>query len=292
MRSAAAALRDVTTLSLAAPAPPQVCTLTTHAVLRVGDRVREYSTLWRVRKSLRQVTPAGGGVFDVATLARVQTPVQGAEQLTADLAALLHTLVVETDRTGRVVRVVNKPQLRAQWANQVLPGLQKKYRGDPEVPPALLAQLGHVLDGDDALEEVLAESPEYGVLFPPLYGRPLSTDVPVAGTAVLAQFVGAFDLPLRTEARLVPAGAGAAGTAAVQVVGEVEAARYPAADVRRALSALFDQPRLDARVAALHQETYAFGPRHELVEAARHTRGEIQGVGGRQLTVLLHTRDQ
>lgn len=160
------------------------------------------------------------------------------------------------------------------------------------MPPELLAQLGQVLDGDDALETTLARSPEYGLLFPPLYGQRFSSAVPVAGAAVLPGFVGEIDLPLRTEALLeeVRPPAGVAGI--VRVAGVIDGPYYPAAEARRALCALTDHPNLDTRVAALHHEQYTFGPQHELVAATRHTRADVPGVLSRQLTVLLHTRDQ
>jgi hypothetical protein len=268
----------------------QVFTLTTHATLRLGSLVTESARQLRLRRTLRQLTPTGGCVFELTALARVQTPMSGVAGLSAELAPLLETLLVETDATGRLARVANKAQLRERWAD-LLPTLRRKYRQDPDVPPALLAQLGQVLDGDDTLEAVLARSPEYGLLFPPLYDQYLSPDTPLPGSAVLSRFVGEMDLPLRTETLLeaaAPAG-DIAGT--VRVAGEVDEPRYAADEARRALCALTDQPNLDTRVVALHQETYIFGRRHELVEASRHTRGEVPGVMSRELTVLLHTRD-
>ena len=277
---------------LMAPAPGQVCTLTTHATLRLGSFITETATRLRVRKTLRDTTRAGGYLFTVETLARLQTPEPaGTARLTAELAPLLETLVVETDVTGRLVRVTNKAQLREQWAD-LFPQLQAKYRRDPDIPPALLAQLGQVLDGDDTLETVLARSPEYGLLFPPFYGQAFSPDVPVPGTAVLARFVGEIDLPLRTEALLESANTTSSTAGTVRVAGEVDEAHYPADEARRSLCALTDQPNLDTHPVALHSETYTFGRGHELLEATRHTRGEVPGVMSRQLTVLFHTRDQ
>lgn len=277
-------------LQAIAPAPSQVFTLTTYATLRLGSLVNESASQLRLRRTLRQVTPTGGFIFELTTLARVQTPMAGAAGLSAELAPLLETLIIETDATGRLVHVANKNQLRTQWA-ALLPRLQAKYRQDPDVPPALLTQLGQVLDGDDALETVLARSPEYGLLFPPLYGQPLSTDTPLPGSAVLSRFVGELDLPLRTETLLEAASPSGDVAGTVRVAGEVDEPHYAADEARRALCALTDQPNLDTSVVALHQETYTFGRRHELVEASRHTRGDVPGVMGRQLTVLLHMRD-
>lgn len=278
------------TLTLAAPLPSQVCTLTTHATLRLGSLISESTTQLRVRKTLHTATPAGGFIFKAETLARFQTPTQGSARLTAELAPLLEKLVLEIDATGRIVRVVNKPELRRQWA-ALRPQLRTTYRHDPDVPAALLDQLGQVLDGDDALEEMLASSLEYGLLFPVLYGQPLSRQMPLAGLARLPGFIGELDLPLRTEARpeLVTPPAGVSAT--IEVAGELDAAHYRAAEARKALCALTDQPRLDTRVAVLHHERYTFGSQHEVVEATRHTRAEVQGIMGRQVTVLLHTRD-
>lgn len=276
------------TLALPALALRQVFTLTTHATLRLGNLVTERAAQLRVRRTWRATTPSGGYVFDLETLARFQTPAQGSARLTAELAPLLEKLVLETDAAGRLVRVVNKLQLRLLWAD-LLPRLRTQYRRDPDV---LLAQLGQVLDGDDTLETTLARSPEYGLLFPPLYGQPFSPVVPVVGVALLPGFIGEIDLPLRTEALLAERIASPGGAGVVRIAGEVDGPHYPAAEARQALCALTDQPTLDTRVRALHHEQYTFGPRHELVAATRHTRAEVPGVMGRQLTVLLHTRDQ
>ena len=279
------------TLALPARAPSQVFTLTTHTTLRLGNLMTESAAQSRVRRTLRATTPSGGYVFDLETLARCQTPAQGSARLTAELAPLLEKLVLETDAAGRLVRVVNKPQLRLRWAD-LLPRLRTKYRRDPDVPPALLAQLGQVLDGDDTLETTLARSPEYGLLFPPLYSQPFSPVVPVAGAALLPGFIGEIDLPLRTEALLAESIASPGVAGIVRIAGEVDGAHYPAAEARQALCTLTDHPNLDTRVRALHHEQYTFGQHHELVAATRHTRAEVPGVIGRQLTVLLHTRDQ
>lgn len=283
-------MRSPLPLALTTVVPSQVYTLTTHTILRLGSLISEGATRLRVRKTLRQSTPTGGLVFEVTTLARVQTPAQGAERLTAELAPLLATLLVETDAAGRLLRILNKAQLRRHWAT-LLPQLQATYRRDPDLSPDLLPQLGQLLSEDDILEATLAHSPEYGLLFPPLYAQTYFPDAPVPGTARLARFVGELDLPLRTEALLAAEPALASGTATIHIAGEVDAQAYSAGEVRRVLCALTDQPNLDTRVAALHQETYTFGAHHELLEASRHTRADIPGVLSQQLTVLLHTHN-
>ncbi|UOQ51735.1 hypothetical protein [Hymenobacter cellulosivorans] len=273
--------------SPAAPVGSQVCTLTVHTVLRAGNLKSESAARWQVRKTLRHASVAGF-VFDLTTLDFAQTPAHGPDQLTADLMALQQHLVVETDAAGRLVRVDNLPELHRQWA-ALRPRLHAKYRGAADIPPALIDQLGQVLDAD-ALPAALARNPAFGALLPPLYGRVYSAAEPVPGTATVPRFVGELELPFRTEARLMNAAPTAAVAATVQVAGEVDEDRYDAAAARRGLCALADQPNLDARVWALHHESYVFGPRHELVEATRHTRAEVPGVLGQQLTVLLHTR--
>ncbi|MBO2010158.1 hypothetical protein [Hymenobacter negativus] len=275
--------------SLVALVPEVVYTITTQAALRLGNLSSERASQLRVRKVLHHTTPSGGFVFDVTTLSRVQTPGQGAEQLTAELAPLLAKLVIETDAIGRLVRVLNKRALRQQW-EALLPRLQATYRHHPYVPPALLEQLGQVLDEGTALEAMLASSPEYSLLFPPLYGRTFSAEIPVYGTASLPRFVGEIDLPLRTEALLgTPLLAEAA--ALVSVAGAVDVSHYQADEARKALCTLTDEPNLNTEVQAVHHECYTFGQQHELLEASRYTRADVLGVMSRQLTVLLHTRN-
>lgn len=264
--------------------PSQVFSLTTHTVLRFGSLVSERATQLRVRKTLRQALPTGGFLFDVQTLSRLQTPAQGSERLTAELAPVLEKLEIETDPTGRLVRVANKAHLRQRWAT-LLPQLQATYRADPDVSPALLAQLGQVLAEGDTLETTLAHSPEYSLLFSPLYDHTYSADVPTLGVTELERFVGELTLPFRTETLLDSTAPADAPT--LRVAGEVEAARYPAAAVRQALCTLTDQPNLDTRVVAFHQATYTFGAHHELRAATRHTRADIPGVLSQQLTVVL-----
>ena len=122
-----------------------------------------------------------------------------------------------------------------------------------------------MLDEEEALLAVLRDSPEYGLLFPSLYGHPYSATVPVPGTASLARFVGEIDLPLRTETLLEAAPP--AGGASLRVAGAVDAS-YRADKVRQALCRLTDQPNLDTRVAVLHAADYTFNASHTLLTAA------------------------
>ncbi len=290
MHSAAYALAPLLTRHPTGEPAAQVCTLTRHQVLRLGNLRHESAQCWQVRKTPRHALPDGGFAFALHTLAYQSPPAQGLARLAAELAAILATLEVETAPTGLLVRVVNKAQLQARWAER-LPELRTRYRADPAVTPAALEQLGQVLAEGEELEGLLATWPEYQLLFPPLYGHVLSTTETRPGTAVLARFVGEVDLPLRTSMRLageaLPTGA---ATSRIEVAGEVDPARYRAAEVGQALRALLDEPRLDASVLALHHEAYTLGSRHELLAARRHTRADIQGVVSQQLTLRLDTQ--
>lgn len=230
----------------------------------------------RFRKQPLRPTAAGGWEYAVTVLAFEQTATEGLAQLDADTAALRRELLIETDASGTLRRIGNKPDLRQQW-EALRPALEKKYRQSPDITPGMVQGLGHVLHGDGYLEDILRRGYEYGTLFPGLYG-PHYGPQPVAGAPrTIARFLGDFDLPLLTTVQrqtTVPADV----HLGLVVKGQLDAAHYPAQAVRDTLRELTDQYDLDTRLNLEHVESYEFDHNAELRYGAQFTIFGVPGV--------------
>lgn len=287
-RTAAETRQGSVRLELADVPRRQECSVVVQTGVRIGGVRYETSTQRVVRNTRQQVT-LQGWVVEVATLEFLQDPTTELEELAGYLAQVKDRLVVEVDFTGQLRRIANKAELQAKWA-ALQPALREKYRASADVTPRLLDQLGQVLHGDGALEEVLRQAPEYRLLFPPLFRQHYHLAASQPGTALIKRFLGTLDLPVVTEARLAAPPA-ADGACTLHVVGWIDPARYPAAGVRQAVRAITDRPDADPTLNLLYRETYAFGPApyQGVQHAACHTRYDVPGVVGREVTALLTT---
>jgi len=275
-------------LDLADLPPRQECLVGVQTGVRIGGVRYETSSQLVVRKTRQQAT-AQGWVVEVTTLDYQQEPNTELEELAGHLAQLKEHLLVEVAHTGHLRRILNKEEIRARWAT-LEPTLRAKYRTSADITPAVLDQVDTVLQGEEHLEAVLRQAPEYHLLFPAVFQQRYHTATSQPGTAVVKRFLGELDLFVLTEARLAEPPA-SRGACTVQVVGWVDQALYPAAEVRQAVRALTDRFDVDPTLYLLYRETYALGPapydgvRH----AASHTRYEVPGVVGREVTALLTT---
>lgn len=276
-----------TSATLKLPHTPisQVYAVTILDSLRIGNCITENSALFHFRKSLLRVTPERF-VFEINTLDFFQSQGQNFGPLEEEMIRLKERLVLETDHSGRVVRVANKDELREKW-EALKPGLKASYRDSATMSPAQIDQIGLVLSDDGNLESVLAQSPEYSALFPPIYNLTYSAKSSHTRSLAIPRFVGDLALPLLLEARLEERPT-ADGPHKLLVEGTVDYAHYPAEEVQQTLRKLTDKFDLDTRLLSIHQESYSFGelPSQELLEATRHTLYEVPGVFGKELVVL------
>jgi len=275
-------------LDLAELVGSQECALVVQTVVRIGGARYETATNWTVRKTRQPPTPQGG-VVEVQTLHFDQEPTTDLEELAGYLAQVQERLVVETDRTGQLSRVLNKAELQAKWT-ALKPTLQARYRTSAEVSAQVLDQLDIVLGEDDNLERALRQAPGYRLLFPALFGRPYYTAAAQPGSTVLKGFLGELDLALLTETLLAEP-ASANGACTVQVTGWVDETQFPAAGVRKAVRAITDRLDVDPSLNLLYRETYGLGPTpyRGVAHAASYVRYEVPGVVGREVTALLTT---
>lgn len=284
----AAALAVHLDLDLAELPARQECVVVVQTGVRIGGVRYDTAAQLIVRKTRQRPTPQGW-LVELSTLDFSQEPTSDLEELAGYLAQVKEHLLVEIDRTGQLSRVLNKEELQAKWA-ALKPALQARYRSSAEVSGQLLDQLGTVLHEEGQLEHVLRQAPEYRLLLPAIFGRPYYTAASQPGSTILQRFLGELDLAVRTEARLA-APASAAGACTVQVVGWIDEAHYPAAGVRQAVRALTDRFDVDPALHLLYRENYGLGPApyQGVTHAASHTRYEVPGVVGREVTALLTT---
>ncbi|MGI4887027.1 MAG: hypothetical protein ACRYFR_18890 [Janthinobacterium lividum] len=279
-----AAVPDV----LSAPVAPanQVCTVTVQTFHHLGNLAYENTAETVFEKTLLRAGP-DGHVFRLATRSFTQTNTGGLNRFDEEVARLKEELVVETDAAGRLCRVLNKGQLKEKF--QVLrPLLLRKAAGAPFVTPAIIGNMGAVLEGDGYLEDVLNASPEYGLLFPGLYGRAYAAAPAPLGQRLIPRILANVDLPLRTAAaRTAPVPAGVAHS--VFVTGRVDEAAFRADDLQQAMRAITDQFDLNAALRARHQESYEFDARQEMLYGAQLSDYGVAGVFSTQIVATLKT---
>jgi len=262
---------------LAAPTLPttQHYTVTVETASLLGNLGYVNTRQTHFRK--QPLHPAGAGWrYAVTVLAFTQTETRGLAQLDADTAALRRELIIETDAAGDLLRVCNKADLQRQWA-ALHPQLRAKYRHSEQITPGMVDGIGQVLHGDGYLEDVLRRGYEYGVLFPPLYGRTYTAEPAPGPPRTIARFLGNLDLPLLTTARRQePVPADVAWGIAVE--GRVNEAEYPRAELKQALRAMTDVYNLDTTLRVQHRESYEFDARAELQHAAQFSIYGVEGV--------------
>ena len=263
---------------LSAPLFPiaQICTTKVQVTSLLGNLLYENTRTTQFEKRPIRPTAQGGWLFALITQQFEQTETVGLAQLDADTMELRGELLIETDRTGQLLQIANKEELRRKWAD-LRPVLRRKYRDSEDITPAMVEGIGQVLHGDGYLENVLRQGYEYGLLFPGVYNQSY-TLTPTAGQArVLPRFLGDADIPLLTTARQTPQ-VPADVAYGVLVNGQLNEAEYPAQAVQHALRTMTDQLHLDTRLRLEHRESYEFDAQYELRHGARFTVYGVEGV--------------
>lgn len=275
-------------LDLADLPPRQECAVGVQTGVRIGGALYETTMQLVVRKTRQQAT-AAGWLVELTTLEFAQQATNELEELAGYMAEVRGRLLVEVSRTGGLARILNKEELQKKWA-ALKPALAARYRASTQVTPALLDELGQVLHGEGHLEEVLRRAPEYRLLFPAVFGQAYSPATAQPGRVVLKRFLGELDLPVLTRTHLAEPAA-PTGACSLQVLGWIDEAHYPAAGVQQAVRSLTDRPAADPTLELIYRENYALGPAPYLgvAHAASHTRYEVPGVLGREVTALLTT---
>ena len=263
----------------------QLYAVTVQDSLRISNCITENTALFYFKKTLHQTTPHSF-IFAIETVDFSQTNSHELGPLEEEMVRLKENLLLEVDSSGRLLRVVNKEELRRKW-KAIRPVLKARYRNSSVISPAQVEQIGQILNGDGYLETVLARSPEYSILFPAIYDRTYTTTDVHRSASLIPRFVGQLDLPLRLETRL-ESRENTSELRKIVVEGFVNEATYPAEAVQQALRKLTDTFDLDTNLVSLHQESYVFddAPLQEMLEATRYTRYEVPGVFGKEIVVL------
>ncbi|WP_310397515.1 hypothetical protein [Hymenobacter sp.] len=262
----------------------QLCTVTCQTFHHLGNRAYENTAETVFEKTLLSAG-AEGRAFRLVIRSFTQTNTGGLNRLDEDMVKLKNELVIETDESGRLRRVLNKSQLKQRF-QELRPVLLRKYADAPFITPAIINNLGLVLEGDGYLEDVLNASPEYSLLFPGLYGRAYAATPEPLGHRLIPRILANVDLPLRTSAArtaTVPADV----ADGVYVTGEVDEAGFRADELRQAVRTITDQFDLDVTLKVRHQESYEFDSRHELVYGAQLTDYRVTGVFSTQVVSTL-----
>lgn len=263
-----------------------VCTVTTQTFHHLGNVAYENTAETVFEKILLSASDTGH-VFQLLIRSFHQTKNGGLNRLDADMVKLKEKMVMETDEVGRLHRVLNKPQLK-QLFEELRPTLLRRYPDVPFITPAIINNLGQVLEGDGYLEDVLNTSPEYQLLFPGLYGRAYTATPELLGPRLIPRILANVDLPLRlsaTRTETTPADV----AYGVYLTGQLDEAAFRADDLQQAVRTITDQFDLAVSLRVRHQESYEFDNRHELLYGAQVTDYRVPGVFSTQVVSTLKT---
>lgn len=259
----------------ALPTPVRDYRVVVQAESLLGNWASENTSTFHFRQTYLGPT-AQGQRYEVSLLAFTQNNEAGAYALAADVARLKSRLVLELDATGGLSGVANGDELRAGYA-ALAPFLHRKYQGSELLTPATLAAVGEALADDARLVSTLADSVEYGLLLPALFGQAYGPEFTARPPRRVPRLLlGALDLPLRVAARRLPPPAG--GAHALLVQGWLDESRVPAEALRQAARGLSGHYDADAPLQASHLESYELSARGELAQAARLTTAAIPGI--------------
>lgn len=269
-------------------APDQFITqqyaITTQTFHHLGNRAYENTAELQIEVAPLGPGP-GGPVLRVALRKFHETNPRGLNQLDPLLAELKQELLVETDATGALGRVLNKEQL-AQKYQELRPALLRQAENLPLLTPAIVNNIGLLFAGDGYLEDILRASPEYGLLLPGLYGRAYSAEPTALGPRLLPRIFGNVDVPLRLAATRTPTVPPDVAYG-VYVTGAVDEENYRAGELQQALRAVTDCFDLAVALRLRHQESYEFDALGRLRYAARLSHYGVAGVFSTQQVCTL-----
>lgn len=268
------------------PLLPQQYTITTQTFHHLGNRAYENTT-----ESQVEVLPLGPGpigpVLRLAWRNFTETNSRGLNQLDGLLAELKAELLVETDATGALGRILNKEQLAKRY-QELRPALLRQAENVPLLTPAIINNIGLLFAGEGYLEDILRTSPEYGLLLPGLYGRSYSAEPTPLGSRLLPRIFGNVDLPLLVAATRTPTVPPDVAYG-VYVTGTVDTENYRATELQQALRTVTDRFDLDTTLQLRHQESYEFDAGGHLRYAARLSSYGVAGVFSTQQVSTLKT---
>lgn len=215
-----------------------------------------------------------------------QTNSQGFSRLDGDVARLADHLLLRLAPTGQLTNVLNRADLQERF-RALRPNLKLRYLNDPQITPALIDNLGTILDEEGHLERILTQSPELGLLLPPLVHQTFPTEPApgTPGTKVLANVFSTLALPLLTRTRRIATPPDDVAIS-LQVEGQFDQTQYAFDDARKAMQTLTGQIDVDPTPTVQYLESYEFDTQHHLLHAGRLA---VYGVPGVFMTKIVTT---
>lgn len=216
---------------------PQTYKVHTETEIRFPGQVMQQGTSALLRYTVTKVLPDGGHLAGLFTAElKAESAAGPLVELLLDIARANSPLQLEVDAQGRLLRVLNKAALADQW-RELLPWLQTKHRATPGAQ-ALLGQVARqFVDGNDRLEQALANKGHCGVLLPGLLRlRPAGGEART-DHKTLHQFFKGGALPLLVDWQTRVADV-FDQTADVIGTGRLDAARFDHAAFRQQLDAM------------------------------------------------------
>ncbi|QNK64797.1 hypothetical protein H7F33_10095 [Pedobacter sp. PAMC26386] len=221
-------------------------------------------------------TAEKGFVFTVKLLRQWQLKTDGSDRWDLELATLRKNIVVETDATGKIIRVLNMDKIRELW-QQIKPGLAEKYKNDEESKTVINTSV-NLLYTKGELEKVLQSSYLYHALLPGLYHEIFdqSHEYSTKGCREIPNAVGEFALPFRTEKKL-KAYDKFTRQCSINIAGEIDQKGLDKDGIAELLQRLTGIYNLNTHIEGFHLEDYSFDGDHWITESAQLTQYGIEG---------------
>lgn len=217
-----------------------------------------------------------GHVFTIQLLRQWQLKKDGTEPLDLDMAQLRKKLIIETDRNGSILHVLNLSDIKKLWI-EIKPSIAEKYDKDLQSKAIINSSIAFLYT-DGELERILRTSYLYHGLLPGLYAENFKkeSDYAIDGYRNITNAIGAIALPFKTVAKLADYDA-QTGNCTIKIEGEIDQENLDKDGVAKLLRKMTDVYNLNTRLDGFHLESYIFDQDHLISESSQLTQYAIEG---------------
>ena len=219
---------------------------------------------------------ASGNIFTIQLLRQWQLKKDGTAPIDLDMAGLRKKLVIQTDSTGSISRVLNLEEIRKLWL-ELRPSIAKKYENDVQAK-AIINKAIEFLYAEGELERILKTSYLYHGLLPGLYGDVFKKEnnYRVIGERNIANAIGQIAIPFKTVATLDDFN-NETGACTIKIDAEIDQEKLDKDGVAKLLRRMTDVYNLNTHIDGFHLESYNFDNHHLITESSQLTQFAIEG---------------
>ena len=219
---------------------------------------------------------ASGNICTIQLLRQWQLKKDGTAPIDLDMALLRKKMVIETDSSGSISRVLNLAEIRNLWL-ELRPSIAKKYENDVQ-GKAIINKAIEFLYAEGELERILKTSYLYHGLLPGLYSDAFKREnnYRVTGERNIANTIGQIAIPFKTIATLDDYD-NITGACTIKIDAEIDQQKLDKDGVAKLLRRMTDVYNLNTQIDGFHLESYSFDNNHWIAESSQLTQFAIEG---------------